>query len=82
MKPRIKELGDKNIVGTKVKELRISRRLKQNDLLAKLHIEGICISSTGLSQLEGQHRSATDKEIVALAKIFNVSYEDLLGSLR
>lgn len=77
MKPRALPLGDKNSVGAKVTKLRKQQRMKQKELLARLQVEAIDISATGLSNLEGQTRSVSAEELRALAKIFNVTMDEL-----
>lgn len=79
MKTRKLDLGDRNIVGTRVTEARLRLGMKQVDLLAKLQVEGIAISVPALSLLEGQKRPVSDKELDALANILNVSVDWLLG---
>jgi len=53
--------------------------MKQVELLAKLQVEGIDISITALSLLEGQKRPVTDIELNALTNILQVSVDWLLG---
>lgn len=53
--------------------------MKQIELLAKLQISGVDISIPSLSLLEGQKRLVTDKELKALADIFGVTADYLLG---
>lgn len=72
-------LGDSNIVGARVTQMRLRLGMKQVELLAKLQVEGIAISIPALSLLEGQKRPVSDKELHALAKILNVSADWLLG---
>jgi transcriptional regulator with XRE-family HTH domain len=73
------ELGDRNIVGKLVTELRMEKGMKQIELLAKLQVKGVDISVPSLSLLEGQKRLVTDIELKALADIFGVSADYLLG---
>ena len=54
MKTRKLELGSRNIVGARVTQARLSKGLKQKDLLAKLQTAGIEISTPALSLLEGR----------------------------
>lgn len=77
MKPR-QIVGTKNIVGQKVYAIRKKKKLKQKDFLAKLQTNGMDISATSLSRLEGQQRLVQDYEIVILAQALDVSFEDLL----
>ena len=79
LKTRKLELGDRNIVGARVTEARKAQGMKQNELLAKLQLAGIDISSPALSLLEGQKRPVSDIELNALANILNVSVNWLLG---
>ena len=79
MKPRTLELGRRNIIGARVTAARLSKGMKQKELLAKLQTEGIEISSPALSLLEGQKRPVMDFELNALADILDVSVEWLLG---
>ena len=78
MKPRQVQLGDKNIVGDKVYELRTKRNIKQKDFLSQLQVLGMDISATGLSRLEGQHRLVQDFEVVFLAQALHITVNELL----
>lgn len=73
------ELGDRNIVGKRITELRKEKNMKQIELLAKLQVNGVDISIPSLSLLEGQKRLVTDMELKALADIFGVTADYLLG---
>lgn len=53
--------------------------MKQIELLAKLQLAGIEISTPALSLLEGQKRPVSDIELSALADVLNVSVDWLLG---
>jgi len=79
MKTRKLDLGDRNLVGARVTEARLSKGMKQVDLLAKLQTAGIDISVPALSLLEGQKRPVTDIELSALADVLGVSVNWLLG---
>ena len=79
LKTRKLELGDRNIIGARVTEARHAQGMKQIELLAKLQLAGIDISSPALSLLEGQKRPVSDIELNALASILNVSVDWLLG---
>ena len=72
-------LGEKNIVGARVTQMRLKLGMKQIDLLARLQTECVDISIPALSLLEGQKRPVTDKELKALAEILGVSSDWLLG---
>ena len=73
------QLGDRNIVGSRVTEMRKKLGMKQIDLLARLQVMGVDISPPALSLLEGQKRPVSDIELNALADILGVSADWLLG---
>ena len=76
MKHRQLEPGNKNIIGAKVTQLRKERHMTQKQLMAQLQTKGVDIN---YSKLEGQTRSVSDRELAALAQIFEVDLEELYG---
>ena len=79
MKPRKLELGDRNIIGARVTQVRKAKGMKQVELLAKLQLAGVDLSVPALSLLEGQKRPVSDIELNAIADILGVSVDWLLG---
>ncbi|RJX39582.1 XRE family transcriptional regulator [Paenibacillus pinisoli] len=79
MKHRIEPPGDKNIIGSRVLNLRKAKGMKQKEFLARLQTLGLDISPTSLSRLEGQHRLVQDYEILIIAKALEISVGELLG---
>ncbi len=79
MRTRKQPLGDKNIIGERVKNIRKIKDIKQKELLAQLQVRGVDMNSSGLSKLEGQVRGVNDRELKALCEIFEVSSDYLLG---
>lgn len=77
MKIRKQEYGSANMVGKNIEQLRKERGIKQKDFIAKMQVMGCDINPTSYSKLEGQVRSATDKEIYVIAKILGVKMEEL-----
>ena len=77
MKTRKQIYGDKNIVGKNIERIRKSRGIKQKDFIAQIQSVVHDINPTSYSKLEGQLRSATDKEIYVIAKILEISMEEL-----
>ena len=77
MKIRKQQYGDANMVGKNIERLRKERGIKQKDFIAKIQIMGCDMNPTSYSKLEGQVRSATDKEIYVISKILNVAMEEL-----
>ena len=81
MKIRKHEYGNANLIGRNVEKLRKERGIKQKDFIAKMQILGCDINPTSYSKLEGQVRSATDKEIFVIAKILGIKIEELFEEL-
>ena len=77
MKIRKKEYGNSNMVGRNIETIRKERGIKQKDFIAKMQVMGCDINPTSYSKLEGQLRSATDREIYVVSKILGVKMEDL-----
>ena len=71
--------GRKNICGARVKEARKKLNLSQENLAAKLQLEGVIIERYSVSRIELGTRFIADYELLALCKILNVSPEYLLG---
>lgn len=78
MRIREQALGDRNIIGKKIEEKRKKRGLKQKDFLTQLQINGVDMSASALSKVEGQHRIVTDKELKAIADVLDLSADSLL----
>jgi len=77
MKTRKHVYGDSNVIGKNVERLRKERKIKQKDFIAKLQLAGLDINPTSYSKLEGQVRAATDREVFAIAKLLEISMEQL-----
>ena len=77
MKIRKQAYGNANMVGKNIERLRKEKGIKQKDFVAKMQVLGCDINPTSYSKLEGQVRSATDREIFVVSKILGVSMEEL-----
>jgi transcriptional regulator with XRE-family HTH domain len=53
--------------------------LTQAELSARLEVAGVHIDRAGISKVENQERTVTDKELAALAEALRVSVAWLLG---
>lgn len=71
--------GKKNICGERIHEARCRLRLTQNDLAAKMQINGITIERDSISRIEIGTRFIADYELRELSKILNVDVAWLLG---
>ena len=72
--------GKNNICGQKVYELRknFKPKMSQRILAEKLQLYGIDVDKNAVQRIESGQRFVTDIELSAIAKIFNVSYDELL----
>ncbi len=77
MKTRKHEYGDANMVGKNIERMRKQRGIKQKDFIARIQTMGCDMNPTSYSKLEGQVRSATDKEIYIISKLLGVKTDDL-----
>ena len=71
--------GNKNICGARVKEARKKLKLSQENLAARLQVEGVNIERDSVSRIEIGTRFVADYELCALCKTLNVTPEYLLG---
>lgn len=72
--------GDsKNVIGSKLKQLRTKMGLSQDKLASQLQLHGIEYSALTVLRIEKGERFVPDYEIIALAKFFNLTADELLG---
>ena len=71
--------GSKNICGARVKEARKRQGLSQENLAARLQLEGVIIERDSVSRIEIGTRFVADYELVTLSKILKVTPAYLLG---
>lgn len=66
-----------NVIGNKVKELRVAKGLRQADLGGLLKEKGIDICRGSILRIEQHERTVSDFELKAFAEVFDVSVCDL-----
>ncbi|MGI5824532.1 MAG: helix-turn-helix domain-containing protein [Bacillota bacterium] len=71
--------GQKNIIGQKLREIRLEKKLTQNDLAAKLQLHGYEFDRITILRIEKGLRFVPDYEIKMLCEVLNISYEKLLN---
>ena len=71
--------GRNNICGQMISELRRKLDISQRELAEKLQLNGLDIDKNAIQRIEAGKRFVTDIEIVALTKVFEVSFEELLN---
>lgn len=81
MKIRKKSYGDANMVGRNIERLRKARGIKQKDFIAMIQVAGCDMNPTSYSKLEGQLRSATDREVYTVARILGIPMEELFADI-
>ena len=69
----------KNIIGPKIKQLRVNKNLTQKALAEKLQLEGYEFSDLTILRIEQGKRFVPDYEVAVLAKFFNISTDELLN---
>ncbi len=69
----------RNILGTKIRELRVRAGLTQDDLAARLQLAGLeNMDRVAVAKIESQIRSLFDFEVIVLSRVLKVSAEELL----
>ena len=71
--------GSKNICGQRVKDARKKMKLSQEELAARLQVEGVNIERDSVSRIEIGTRFVADYELLILCKILKVTPAYLLG---
>jgi len=72
--------GSLNLCGNKIRELRqaLTPTVSQRMLADQLQLIGIDLDKNAIQKIESGNRFVTDIEIVAFAKIFNITTDELL----
>ncbi len=76
---RIIDGTEMNLVGSRVRELRIARKMSQQELSNKLEMLAIYICRGSISRIEDRQRTVTDIELYGLAQVLNVSIADFFS---
>ncbi len=66
-----------NMVGDKIRKLRIERKMSQQTLSDRLETLAIYICRGSISRIEDKQRTVTDIELYGLSKVLGVSIQDL-----
>ncbi len=66
-----------NMVGAKVRRLRLAQKMSQQTLSNRLETLAIYICRGSISRIEDRQRTVTDIELYGLAKVLGVSIQDL-----
>lgn len=70
--------GEKNLVSSRLIELRRQQGLSQRDLAHKLQLAGYDMDKNVITRIETNKRYVTDIELRALSEVLGVSYAYLI----
>lgn len=70
--------GLNNVCGKNIAYYRMKIRISQRELADKMQLVGIDIDKNAIQRIECGKRFVTDIEVIAFAKVFDVTLEDLL----
>lgn len=71
--------GQRNISGERIRQARVTQRISQTDLAAKLQVNGVIMEREAISRIENGLRFVTDYELLIFSNVLNVSILWLLG---
>lgn len=74
---RIIDGDSMNMVGAKVRQLRIAKGMSQQALSNKLETLAVYICRGSISRIEDMQRTVTDIELYGLAEVLGVSVDEL-----
>ena len=72
--------GRNNISGFVIRQKRMDFGWSQKELADALQLAGLDVDKNAVQRIEAGKRFVTDIELVYLAKLLSVSYEDLLNN--
>ena len=70
-----------NLVGSRVRTLRMERKMSQQTLSDRLETLAIYVCRGSISRIEDKRRTVTDIELYGLAKVLQVPIESLFEFL-
>lgn len=66
-----------NIVGHKLRQIRVKSNLSQEQLSNKLSLLGITLYQSDIFKIENNERTVRDFELWGITKVLNIKAEDL-----
>ncbi|MBQ7956401.1 MAG: helix-turn-helix transcriptional regulator [Clostridia bacterium] len=70
--------GLNNVCGKNIASFRTELKISQRELADRMQLVGIDLDKNAIQRIECGKRFVTDIEIIAFAKIFDVTFEELL----
>ena len=74
-------MRQRNVIGSQVRRQRLLRGWSQEQLTAKLQLQGLEISRSSVAKIENGIQAVFDYELLAFSHLFNVSEEALHPTL-
>ena len=71
--------GKKNISGDRIHQIRTTKRMSQNELAARMQVNGVLIEREAISKIETGDRFVTDYELMVFAEVLGVTMNWLAG---
>ncbi len=71
--------GLNNICGKNIALFRTDLKISQRELADRMQLVGIDVDKNAIQRIECGKRFVTDIEIIAFAKVFNKSFDELLS---
>ena len=72
--------GKSNLCGERIRAARKKARMTQLELAAKLQLEGVDLTRDAISKIEGGYRFVADYELLAFARVLQISVLWLLNA--
>ena len=66
-----------NIIGPKIRELRVSMGLSQKDLAKKCSLHDLPITRSTLAKIESKNRKVSDSEVLRISIALNIAVGEL-----
>ncbi len=73
--------GRNNVCGTQIAHYRKRSGKSQRELADALQLVGLDLDKNAIQRMEAGKRFVTDIELVYLARVLNVTYEELLSEV-
>ncbi len=70
--------GLNNVCGKNITKFRMQMGISQRALADRMQLVGIDIDKNAIQRIECGKRFVTDIEVIAFAKVFNITFEELL----
>jgi len=74
---RIIDGNEMNMIGSKIRKLRLERNWSQQKVADQLEMLAIYICRGSISRIEDKSRTVTDIELFGLSQVFGVSIQEL-----